>query len=255
MLLVIDVGNTLTKFGLFDSRVLVQTFQRKTDATETYDVYKAKVVLFLESHHFSSRDIEGAIISSVVPSLKTILMQLVEDLTGRKALTVGPRLKTGMPLLVDNPQEVGSDLVCDSVGGVIRHGKGLFIADLGTANKYIFIDKNGAYAGLVIAPGLGISMEALVGKTATLPEVSMGVPPHVIGKNTPDCMNSGITYGTVYEIEGFAAAFEKEAGYPLKRILTGGNASYVKDLLVPHFDVDDNMLLYGLEEIYERNRR
>jgi type III pantothenate kinase len=255
MLLAIDVGNTLTKFGLFDGDALKRTFQRETNPKETYDEYKARLDLFLESQRFSLSSVDGVIISCVVPSLKPLLVKLIADTTGLKALTVGPRLKTGMVLKVDNPMEVGSDLVADAVGGLLRHGKALFIADLGTANKFIFIDNTGAFSGLAIGPGLSISMEALVGKTAALPEVSMTIPSKVMGKNTADCMNSGITYGTAFQILGFADAFEKEAGYPLKRIVTGGNASFVKDLLMPNFEVDDDLLLHGLSAIYERNRK
>jgi type III pantothenate kinase len=250
MLLAIDVGNTLTKFGIFKDGMLVSTFQAETDAKKSYDEYVSKVSLYFESHRFSFSDIGEVIISSVVPSLTRILVRLSEELFKKKALTVGPRLRTGLVLKVDNPAEVGSDLVADAVGGLKRHGKALFIADLGTANKFLFLDKEGAFAGLAIAPGLAISMDALVGKTAALPEVSMNIPAHVMGKNTVDCMNSGITYGTAYLIKGFAEAFEREAGYPLRKILTGGNSVFVKTLL-PDFDYDGDLLLYGLEEIFE----
>jgi type III pantothenate kinase len=254
MLLAIDVGNTLTKFGFFETNQLVKTFQRETKPKETYDECKAQIDLLLAGERFSLKNVDGVIISSVVPSLKTLLTKIVFDSLGLKAVTVGPRLKTGLSLKVDNPNEVGSDLVADAVGGLIRHGKSLFIADLGTANKFLLADKDGAFAGLSIAPGLSISMEALVGGTAALPEVAMTIPPHVMGKNTVDCMNSGITYGTAYLIQGFAEAFEKEAGYPLKKIVTGGNATFVKDLL-PDFEYDENLLLYGLQEIYLRSQR
>ncbi|MCI2111489.1 MAG: type III pantothenate kinase [Bacilli bacterium] len=254
MLLAVDVGNTLTKFGLFSEGRLVGTFQRETNVRETHDEYKARIDLFLQTHDFLSR-IGAVIVSSVVPSLKTLLCLLAKEYLGLTALSVGPGLKTGVPLRFDNPLEVGSDLVCDAVGGTIRYGKRLFIADLGTANKFLLLDGDGAFSGLVIAPGLSISMDALVNRTSALPEVSMIAPRKVIGKNTVDCMNSGLAYGTAFQIEAFASAFEKEAGYPLKRILTGGNAAYVREILTDAFLMDDNLSLYGLEGIYQRNRR
>jgi type III pantothenate kinase len=149
---------------------------------------------------------------------------------------------------------VGSDLVADAVGGTKLYGSSLFIADLGTANKFLFVDKEMAFAGLAIAPGLAISMDALVNRTSALPEVSWAIPEKVMGKNTKDCMNSGITYGTAFQLEGFAKAFEKECGYPLKKILTGGNAMYVKDLL-PDFHYDEFLILKGLCEIARRHHQ
>lgn len=253
MLLAIDVGNTLTKFGFFDGAVLKKTFSRESNPHETYDELKAYVGLLLKDRVFSSA-VEKVIISAVVPSLLEYYVALAGEILGVKALTVGPGLKTGLPLKVDSPSEVGSDLVADAVGGASRYGKSLFIADLGTANKYLLVDRDGAFAGLVIAPGLSISMDALVGRTSALPEVSMVTPKKVIGKNTIDCMNSGITYGTAFQIESFASAFEKETGYPLKRILTGGNARFVKGLL-PAYNYDEDLLLYGLMEIFQRSHR
>jgi type III pantothenate kinase len=251
MLLAIDVGNTLTDFGVFKEHQLVRTFLTESVSTKSADEYETILTLFIQSKAIDPSEIHEVIISSVVPALTRVFSSLSEKIFHVKAIVLGPHLKSGLLLKVDHPAEVGSDLVADAVGGLAYYGKALFIADLGTANKFIFVDKEGAFAGLSIAPGLAISMDALVNRTAALPEVSWVIPEKVMGKNTKDCMNSGITYGTAYQVQGFAAAFEKECGYPLKKILTGGNGVYIKDLL-PDFIYDPYILLKGLDLIDER---
>ena len=253
MLLAIDVGNTLTDFGVFSDRKLVRTFITESVSTKSEDEYETILSLFIQSKKIDPSEITGVIISSVVPSLSRVFSSLSEKIFHCVPVLLGPHLKSGLLLKVDHPAEVGSDLVADAVGGLEEYGKGLFIADLGTANKFLFVDKEGAFSGLSIAPGLAISMDALVNRTAALPEVSWQVPPKAMGKNTKDCMNSGFTYGTAYQVSGFAASFEKECGYPLKKILTGGNGGYIKSLL-PDFTYDPYVLLKGLEIIYERVR-
>jgi type III pantothenate kinase len=253
MLLAIDVGNTLTDFGVFDEHKLIRTFLTESVSTKSADEYETILALFIQSKAINPLEIKAVIISSVVPSLTRVFSLLSEKIFHCPPVILGPRLKSGLLLKVDHPAEVGSDLVADAVGGLTGYGKGLFIADLGTANKFLFVDKEGAFAGLSIAPGLAISMDALVNRTAALPEVSWAIPSKVMGKNTKDCMNSGITYGTAYQALGFAEAFEKECGYPLKRILTGGNGVYVKDLL-PSFSYDPSLLLKGLDVIFSRVR-
>ena len=254
MLLAIDVGNTLTDFGVFDNHKLVRTFLTESVSTKSADEYETILTLFIQSKAIDPHEISDVIISSVVPSLSRVFSSLSEKIFHVTPIVLGPHLKSGLLLKVDHPAEVGSDLVADAVGGIANYGKALFIADLGTANKFLFVDKEGAFAGLSIAPGLAISMDALVNRTAALPEVSWAIPSHAMGKNTKDCMNSGITYGTAYQTRGFAEAFEKECGYPLRKILTGGNGTYIKDLL-PDFIYDPYVLLKGLDLIDERVRK
>src|SRR5574344_1619170 len=253
MLLAIDVGNTLTDFGVFDNHKLIRTFLTESVSTKSADEYETIRSLFIQSKSIDPREIGAVIISSVVPSLTRVFSLLSEKIFHCSPVILGPHLKSGLLLKVDHPAEVGSDLVADAVGGLSLYGKGLFIADLGTANKFLFVDEEGAFAGLSIAPGLAISMDALVNRTAALPEVSWAIPSKVMGKNTKDCMNSGITYGTAYQVSGIEESFEKECGYPLKKILTGGNGGYIKSLL-PDFTYDPYVLLKGLEIIYERVR-
>jgi type III pantothenate kinase len=254
MLLTIDIGNTLTDLGIFDGEKLISTYKTKSDPEKSYEEYQAIVALYIQAHHITVKDITGSILSSVVPSLARIWTKICTDVFLTKPLVVGPHLKTGLPIKADHPNEVGSDLVADAVGALHKYGPSCVIVDLGTANKVILLDKTGAFSGVAIAPGFKISIDALVEKTAALPEVSLTVPKSVIGKNTEDAMNSGMIYGTGFAVRGLAEAFEKEAGYPLKKILTGGNAPYVKDVL-PDFTYDEWILLEGLRDIYVRNQK
>lgn len=248
MLLAIDVGNTLTNFGIYDGLTLKKSFKTESLASQSEDYYESLIHLYFSSRSLDNRSISQIIISSVVPSLLRIYLSLSERIFSLRPLLVGPGLKSGLPLKVENPPEVGSDIVSAGLGGLRKYGPNLFIADLGTANKYLLIDSSSSFCGLSIAPGLRISLDALVKNTASLPEVSLVAPASPIGKNTPDCMNSGLLYGLAYEISGFAASFSKECGYPLKKVLTGGNASYVKSLL-PDFVYDPTLVLDGLSYI------
>ncbi len=252
MLLVLDIGNTMTDLGVFDGDTLLKTFKTKSNTERSLDEYRVLFSSFLkrEAAHFS---FSRAIISSVVPSLTRIWDRVCRDILGIRPLILGPGLKTGIKLAVENPIEVGSDLVADAVGATSIFGNNLFIADLGTANKYIYVDEHGYFGGCAIAPGLLISMNALVRGTATLPQVSGVITKKVIGRNTSDSMNSGILNGTVYEIKGFYESFQKEVGRPLFPVLTGGNSFYVKELL-PEFHFEEWLLLLGLKEIDKRNR-
>jgi len=254
MLLAIDIGSTLTDLGVFDGDKLVSTYKTKSDVDKSYEEYQAILAFYIQTHNLSVKEITGSIISSVVPSLARIWAKLCLELFKTKPFILGPHLRTGLALKVDHPAEVGTDIVADAVGAYKKYGPATLIADLGTANKVILIDKDGALSGVSIAPGLKISIEALIENTAVLPEVSLQTPDHVIGKNTEDSMNGGLIYGTAFAIRGLADAFEKEAGYPLKRVLTGGNAPYVKGVL-NDFDYDEWLLLEGLRFIYERVRQ
>jgi|SRR5574344_166303 type III pantothenate kinase len=254
MLLTIDIGNTLTDLGIFDGEKLLSTYKTKSDPEKSYEEYQAIVALYIQAHQISVKDITGSIISSVVPSLARVWSKICTDVFLSKPLILGPHLKTGLPIKADHPNEVGSDLVADAVGTLHKYGPGAVIVDLGTATKVILLDRAGAFSGVAIAPGFKISIEALVENTAALPEVSLLTPKSVIGKNTEDAMNSGMIYGTAFAVKGLADAFEKEVGYPLKRILTGGNAPYVKDVL-PEFTYDEWILLEGLRDIFAKKEK
>ncbi|MCR4561635.1 MAG: type III pantothenate kinase [Bacilli bacterium] len=254
MLLTIDIGNTMVGFGIFENEKLTHSFATESHTSKSSDEYEAALKLLFSSNQLVFSMVDKVCISSVVPPLLRIFAPLCEKLFNLRPLVLGPGLKTGLPIKTDNPSEVGADLIADAVGGVALYGKDLFIADLGTANKFLYIDERGAFSGCAIAPGLMISMNALVNGTSALPEVSMDAPKSSIGKNTKDSMNSGIIYGTAFEILGFAERFEKELGKPLTKILTGGNAIYVKALL-KDFHYEKDLLHEGLKTIARRNEK
>lgn len=253
MLLALDIGNTLMDFGLFDEKELKGVYKAATKPLRSSDEYKGVLQRALLALEVEKERIDRIILSCVVPPLSPIFMGVLQSFFGIRPLFVGPGLSSGIRLKVDNPLEVGSDLVADVAGGIALYGKDLFIADLGTASKYLYIDEEGAFRGLAIAPGFESSIRALRQDAAALPEVNLIAPKSPIGTNTLDCINSGITYGTSYEVRGFAKAFEEKLGKPLKKILTGGNAPYVRDLL-PEFEYAPSLLLEGLASIAERRK-
>ena len=254
MLLAIDVGNTLTDFGFFADDKLLNSYLMDSDTKRSEDETRARLLLMFQSLDIELSEIDEVIISSVVPSIGTVLFSLSQKLFDVKAKVVGPGLKNGLQMRVDNPSEVGADIIADAVGGKERYGSSLFIADLGTASKYLHIDDDGAYAGLVIAPGMRLSLDALVKGTAALPEIPLTKKAKIIGKNTVDCMVSGIINGTIYQVRCFAEAYEKAVGHKLTKILTGGNAKYIKDEL-PEFIYDKDLLMEGLYAINLKNRK
>lgn len=251
MLLAIDVGNTLTKFSVFDGECLISSFKIRSDTRQSEDEQRLVLLSFLNSLDEKIK-LSKVIISSVVPPLTHIWASISKKCLKIRPHIMGPGLKCGIPIKVDDPSSVGSDLIADAVGALKLYGAPCLIVDMGTATKYILLDKDGCFGGVAIAPGFGISMDSLVNKTSALPEVSAIAPKKVIGRNTNDSMNSGIVYGTVYQIRGFAESIEKECGYPLKKILTGGYAKFVSKHL-PEFIWDEDVLMIGLHEIEERN--
>ena len=251
MLLTIDVGNTRTSLAFWDGEEIKHRYNTPSDPNASYDDCAAKLKLFLQAEGLYSVSVESAILSAVSPRIGEIYRQLVEAFFFLKPIVVGPHLKTGVALKVDNPREVGADLVADVAGALDRYGPKTIIVDMGTANKVLLIDENGTFAGCTIGVGLGLGHQALVHGTAALSEVSLRAPKKVLGKNTADCMNSALTYGTAFELRGLAEAIEKEAGYPCQKVLTGGYASFVKDLL-QDFTYDPDLLMRGLYRIAKR---
>ena len=252
MLLAIDVGNTLTDFGFFLDGELRERFSIKTESNRSQDEIQASFSLLLKDKGIEVSCIEGAIISSVVPPLTPIYQGIVLDLFGVEAKVLGPKLKTGIRVDVEEPKEVGADLIADCAGALKKYGPSCIIADLGTATKVLLLTDKGAFAGCTIGAGMAISLDAMVSKTAVLPEISLQIPNKIVGRNTVDCMNSALTYGTAFGIKGLCDAIEKEVGYPLKRILTGGYAKYVAPLL-GEFDYAPNLCLEGLAAIHSKN--
>ena len=255
MLLTLDIGNTMAKFVFFgeDGNVL-HRYQVKTRPERSKDEYASSFSVFLKSHNLDATPCQGAILSSVVPSLTRVFTPLIAEYFGVQPKVLGPGLKTGVAVRTDNPKEVGGDLIGDAIGAKSLYGDSVIIADLGTATKMVLLNDKGDFEGCTIAPGLELGLQALVENTAALTDVSLTVPPHIIGKNTADSMNAGLLYATAFAIATMAKKIEEEAGYPCKYVLTGGYASYVKELL-PGFTYEPDLCAKGLLETLLRNQR
>ena len=254
MLLAIDIGNTMTDFGLLDDAGNLKTYRIRSRRDLTLEEAVASFSLFLKSKSIDPASILGAIISSVVPTLTGVYRDLCVELFHVEALTLGPRLKTGVKIVTDNPKEVGADMIAGAAGIRALKKTPCLVIDFGTATKVYLVDKEGAFAGCSIGAGLGLQASSLSSSAALLPEFSPQIPTHFLGKNTVDCMNVALTYGNAFAVKGIADAIEKEVGYPCQRVLTGGFASAVKPLF-DEYEYEPNLILLGLSYIYGRNAR
>ena len=255
MILAIDVGNSNIVLGCIrDSQVLFEA-RMATDRIKTGDQYCAELKNMLELFDVMPADIEGSIISSVVPMVQQVLVHAVERLTGKPCFTVGPGLKTGLNIKIDNPAQAGSDLIVGSVAGIEAYGTPLCVIDLGTATTISVIDKAGSFRGGTIAPGVMLSLNALSSGTAQLPGISLEQPRRVVGTNTVDSMRSGLLLGTASMLDGMVERIEAELGCPMKVVATGGLAKFIVPLCKREMAVDDQLLLKGLDILYRRNQK
>jgi type III pantothenate kinase len=248
MVLTIDCGNTLIKIGVFEGDSLKSVYKIKTNLNKSSDEYATEIKELIKINKC-----DGAIISSVVPLLTRELVEALKIVYGVDALVVNKNLKTKLCLKIDNPGELGADLLCGAVGALHKYKYPLVVADLGTATKMYVIDKNGNYIGGMISSGMRINMEALVSRTAQLMTTPIEAPQKVISKNTKECIQSGIVYGQAFMISEFARRMERELGYELDRVLTGGFSSVIKDQVVC-YHYEPNIVLEGLYEIYKLNK-
>ena len=255
MILAIDMGNTNIVIGCIDDDKTYFVERLSTDRSQTALEYAVGFKTVLDIYNIDSSQIEGSIISSVVPPLTNVLSDAVSKIIGKRPLIVGPGLKTGLNIHMDNPKQVGSDLIVDAVAGISEYGAPLIIIDMGTATTMSFIDKNKNYCGGVIIPGVRISMDALASRAAQLFKVSLEKPDNVIGKNTSDCMESGLVLGNASCIDGMIDRFHEEIGYETKVIATGGLAGVIIPLCKHDITIDDTLLLKGLKVIYDKNKK
>lgn len=254
MILVLDLGNTNLYVGIYQNDQLIKEFRKHTDLNRSSDEYVEILKSFFITHNISSNNFEGAILSSVIPSLTSTIKLAVETLIHKECKIIGKGLKSGLAIRIDNPSELGCDLVCDCVGGLLKYQAPLIIADLGTANKILVVDKNGHFTGCTISVGIKIGMKSLTNNTAQLMDVSLVPPKKVVGKNSIDSLNSGATYGTCAMIEGMANKIEEELGYKCHKILTGGNSLLIKDIISKEFIYNPTLILDGLYHIYQKNK-
>ena len=253
MNLCIDVGNTTIGVGFFKEEQLLKRLSYTVDTKKTSDEYISVIKRTLKDNGFDANEIQRIIFSSVVPSVNDELILALKSLFGVEPLLIAPGVKTGLPIHVDNPSEVGNDLIAVMVGAKEKYGYPCLITDLGTATKVLLIDKSGAFVSCMIMPGLALSVSALTNRAALLHEISLKEPKTVMAKNTNDAINAGVIYGHADMIDGIIDRYEKELGYECKHILTGGSAIYIKDILKNKFVYDENLVLEGLNRILNRN--
>ena len=255
MILAIDIGNSNIVLGCIRNSEILFEARMATDRIKTKDQYCAESKTMLELFHVSPEEIDGCIVSSVVPQIQQSMVDAAERLTGKTCLTVGPGLKTGLRIRIDNPAQAGSDLIVGAVAAMEAYGNGLCVIDLGTATTICVIDRDGTFLGGTIAPGVMLSLNALSSGTAQLPGISLEKPRKVIGTNTVDSMRSGLLFGSAAMLDGMVERVEAELGYPTKVIATGGLARFIVPLCKREMVIDENLLLRGLEILYRRNAK
>lgn len=253
MVLLLDLGNTNLYVGVYHNGSLVKEYRTNSDVNKSSDEYSDIIRAFFIANFLDPSEFKGAILASVIPSLTQVLARMVDKLLNVKCMIVGKSLKSGLSIRIDNPNELGTDLVADSVGGKAKYGYPLLITDMGTATKILAIDKNGNFVGCVIAPGIKVAMMALTKKSAQLMDIDLVAPEKVIGKNSPDSLNSGSIYGNIAMIEGMNRMMEKELGYPCKKVITGGYSNLLKEHIDKEFVHDPTLILEGLYQIYLKN--
>lgn len=253
ILLAIDIGNTNITLGGYRDDILSFTARIATDSAMTSDQYAVVIKDILQLYGEDAKDIEDCIISSVVPAVASSLSKAVSLLCEIVPLVIGPGVKTGLNIKIDNPAQLGADLVAGAVGAISKYTLPCIIIDMGTASTISVIDKNGSFIGGVIAAGVRLTLKALAENTAQLTSVHIEAPRSVIGSNTVDCMKSGLVFGTAAMLDGLLERIEKELGEPAAVIATGGLAKEIITHSNHTIVYDENLLLDGLREIYYKN--
>ena len=255
MLLAIDIGNTNIVIGCMEDDEIKFKFRIATDRTRTSDQYGVEIKNMLEAFGVSLHKIEDCIISSVVPPVFNSVKTGVIKVLGKQPMVVGPGLKTGLNIHVDVPSQVGSDRIVIAVAALAEYKAPLILMDLGTATTIEVVEPENRYIGGCIFPGVRISLDALTSRAAQLPGISLDKPKCVIGKNTVDCMRSGMMYGTAAMLDGLIERMEEELGHKSTIIATGGMAQFVTPLCKREIILDKDLLLKGLNIIYKKNKK
>ena len=255
MLLTADVGNTNIKLGIFDGDELRYKLRFCTNDKMTSDEFAVELYTFFKIYRIDYRQISGSIVSSVVPKVTQPLTEAIEIVTGTRSFVVGPGLKIGMDLKIDRPETLGGDIVCGCVGAYEKYGGPVIVIFMGTATVIAYVDEHCAYHGGIIAPGVGISLDALTSRGALLPAVDLQAPKKAICTNTVDCMRSGIMNGTSCMLDGMLDMFMKETGKTCRIVSTGGLAPQMICNCTHDIRFEENIILHGLKSIYRRNRR
>lgn len=255
MILAIDMGNTQIEIGVLRNDDILMSERLSTDQGRTETEYAVLLHTIFELRGIDPKEISGAIISSVVPPLTGIIRRAVKKVTGVDAFLVGPGLKTGLKLMIDDPRTLGADIVVDSVAVSALYGYPAVVIDMGTATTVTYLDREGHYRGGAIIPGLIAATEALISRTSQLPKISFDKPPAAIGRNTVDALKSGALFGQAAMLDGMIERFREEMGEPEAKVVATGGLS---DVVVPYCKhpviLDRELMLKGLKLIYEKNR-
>ena len=254
MILAIDVGNTNIVVGCIDDRKTYFIERLSTNRTKTELEYAVDLKNVLDIYHIKKTEIEGCIISSVVPQITNIVKLAAEKILKKNAIVLGPGVKTGLNIMMDNPGQLGADQVADAVAGISGYPGPLILIDMGNATTASVVNSKKQYVGGMILPGVGVSLDALTARASQLSGISIDAPRHVIGKNTIECMKSGVLYSNAAALDGIIDRIEEELGEKATVVATGGLAKKI----VPHCKreiiLDEELLLRGLLIIYEKNK-
>ena len=255
MILGIDVGNTNVVLGILEDGKILKTVRMRTESGATSAEHAIKISDLLHFMGVKPEDIEGSIISSVVPPATENIAEALWGLTGKKALVVGPGMKTGLNVRIDDPGTLGADLVVGAVAAIAFYATPAIVIDMGTATTITVIDGRNSFRGGAILPGVKLSFSALVSGTSLLPDIYIEKPDKCIGTNTVDCMRSGAVLGTASMIDGMVDRMEEELDEQCTLVATGGLASSVVTCCHHNIVCDDDLLLKGLWVLYQKNKK
>ena len=255
MILTVDIGNSNIVIGGVEGEKILFEARLRTDSTKTSDEYCVDLKILMDVYSVDVNSIEGSIIASVVPQVLNSLQTAIKKLTGKQSLVVGPGLKTGLNIKVENPSQTGADLVVGSVAALREHKAPMIVIDMGTATTMVVLDKTGALIGGCICPGVKISVDALTERTALLPGLQLDQPKRAIGRNTIDCMRSGIIMGNSCLLDGMVERMEEELGYKCTVVATGGIAKFIVPMCKTPMIYDKDLIIKGLAALYMENKK
>ncbi len=253
MVLAVDIGNTNIVIGGFVGDSIEFVARIATSPNKTEDEYASKIKSVLAIHNVNRSEIRGAIVASVVPPLNSVMCKAIQFIYGVEPILVGPGIKTGIKIQCDAPSSVGADLICACVAVHHIYGSPSLVIDMGTATKILYMNRDGAFVGASIIPGVAIGLKALSSGTAQLPQISLDSCKSVIGKNTVDCMRSGVVIGNACLIDGMIDRFCEETGEEMKVYATGGHSEKIIPYCKHDITADRDLVLKGLNILYKKN--